>query len=231
MYGQQFSSPAASAAKWIFFGFIAIVLMAILLGTNIKDATWFNPKIAAAEANRINIETAHQQATYELQERLANAQTEADIQAIQRDQNLLDAQYTHDIQALTQDLEHREIAFKTWVTFLNFAGSALSLAIVISMILWAGSKALVNVRSIPPREKPTHTFIPPIEKTIHPLPEREPYEPLESPQRRYERRLAERQQEITAQKEFNEMIVRMKAVLDPAQMSKEEYNKHPLAGD
>lgn len=229
---QQFQNPIASAAKWIFFGFVGIVLMAILLGADITDAKWFNPDIAAAEANRINTEAAHKQAVYELQEHLAQAQTEADIQAIQREQGLLDAEHQHNIQALAQDLAHREIAFKTWMTILTFVFGALSIAIVISTILWVGSKALTNVRSIPANTKPAQKFIPPIEKTIRPMLERKPsYDPLESPQRRYERRLAERQQELAAKKESNEMIARMKAILNPAEMSKEDYNKLPLAGD
>ena len=58
---QQFQNPIASAAKWMFFGFVGIVLMAILLGTDIKNSTWFNPGIAAAQAEQIQMETAHQQ--------------------------------------------------------------------------------------------------------------------------------------------------------------------------
>ena len=86
MYGQQFSNPIASAAKWMFFGFFGVILMAALLGANVKDAKWLNSDIAEAEAQRIQIEAAHQQATYELQEQLAQAQTVAEIQAIQREQ-------------------------------------------------------------------------------------------------------------------------------------------------
>ena len=105
MYG-QYQNQDTSAAKWIFFGFVGIIVIAILFGANIKDATWLNPGIAAAEAEKTQMEVAHQQQMNTLQEQLAAAQTEADIQTIQRKQKLLDAQYEHDVQALNQDLEH-----------------------------------------------------------------------------------------------------------------------------
>lgn len=229
MYGQQFSSPIASAAKWMFFGFVAIVLMAILLGADIKDATWFNPNIAAAEANRINVESAHQQATYELQERLTTAETESEIQTIQREKELLNAQYAHDIQILAQDVANHQTAFDTWMTLIVIIGRTMSIAIIIGVILWFGSKALANVRSVPLHEKTTHTFIPPIEKTIHPLPEQESYDPWSSPAYRRQRVKAARQEERNKRKE--EITALMKAFRDPSHMSTEQYNKYPLAGD
>ena len=198
MYG-QFQNQIASAAKWIFFGFIIVVIMALIIGVNIKGATWLNREIASAEANRINIENAHQQATYELQERLANAQTEAEIQDIQRKQKLLDAQYTHDIQALTQDLEHRETAFKTWMNVLTFLGGALSIAIVSSTVLWFGSKAIATVRTATPNAESSSASIPPI-KTIQPLPERRSYDPWQSEKYRREKIKESRYRERAARK-------------------------------
>ena len=198
MYG-QFQNQIASAAKWIFFGFIIVVVMALIIGVNIKGAKWLNREIASAEANRINIENAHQQATYELQERLANAQTEAEIQDIQRKQKLLDAQYTHDIQALTQDLEHRETAFKTWMNVLTFLGGALSIAIVSSTVLWFGSKAIATVRTATPNAESSSASIPPI-KTIQPLPERGFYDPWQSEKYRREKIKESRYRERAARK-------------------------------
>lgn len=137
------------AAKWMFVGFSAVVLIEFLLGANIKDATWLNSDIAAAEANRINIENTYQQATYELQQQLAQAQTEAEIREIQRQQALLEAQYQHDIMMLEQDLARRETAFRTWMTALTIIAWAFALALILSTTIWAGSKAIVVVRSIP----------------------------------------------------------------------------------
>jgi len=81
---------------------VATVLFGFLIGTS--GFTFFlNPEIAAAEANRINIETAHQQATYELQERLAQAQTDSEIQSLQMEQQILIAQH----ELLAQSIEDR----------------------------------------------------------------------------------------------------------------------------
>ena len=200
-----------------------------MMGLAFAGTDLLNPRTSSAEANRLNIEAIHQQAVYELQERLAAAKTDAEIQAIEREQELLNAQYEHDIQILAQDVANRQTAFKTWMTLIVIIGSAMSIAIVIGTILWVGSKALANVRTIPLYEKPTHTFIPPIEKTIHPLPEQEPYDPWSSPAYRRQRVKAARREERNGRKE--EITALMKAFRDPARMSTEQYNRSPLAGD
>lgn len=203
--------------------------MGILLGADITSAAWLNPEIASAEAMRLEIEARHMEETYKLQELLAQAQTEADIRAIEREQTLLDAQYQHDIQALQQDLEHRDIAFKTWMTILAFMGGALSFAIVIVTTVWVVA-ATKNVQPRPVYSQPAPTYIPPVEKKIVSVPKRESYEPL------FEQRLAERWQEIInkralTEKEASDIAVRMKTVTNPLRMSSTEYNKRPLAGD
>lgn len=210
----QYPNFFASAAKWMFLGFVCIILMALLLGANIKDATWFNPEIAKAEAKSIEIEATHQEATYKLQEQLAQAQTEAEIQSVQRQQKLLDAQYEHDRQALSQDLEHRETGFKTWMIVLTFVGGALSIAIIIATILWFGSRALVKVRTATPHSQSSASAsIPPI-NIIQPLPERETYDPWQS--RRYRRAKIK-------EARYRERVSR-KAALG------KDRNKMPLAG-
>jgi hypothetical protein len=208
---------------------IVLLMAGLMMGLSVAGIDLLNPNTSAAEANLMNIEAAHKQATYEVQERLDAAKTDAEIQAIQRDQDLLNAQYQHDIQILAQDVANRQTAFKTWMTILVIIGSAMSIAIVISTIMWVGSKVLVNVRSIPSYEKPTHTFIPPIEKTIHPLPEWEPYDPWATPIYRRQRIKGARQEERKQRKE--DIAARMESFRDPARMTKEEYNKRPLAGD
>jgi hypothetical protein len=184
MFG-QYQNSFASASKWLFLGFACIIVMALLLGMNVKDATWFNPEIAKAEAKSIEIEAAHQEATYKLQEQLAQAQTEAEIQSVQRQQKLLDAQYEHDIQALSQDLAHRETRFKTWMTVLTIVGGALSVAIIVCTVLWVGSKALVFVRTSTPHSQPSASTTNPPINNVQPLPAREPYDPWQS--QRYRR--------------------------------------------
>lgn len=222
MFGQQFPNPVASAAKWIFIGFFGVVLMGFLLGANFKDATWLNRDIAAAEADRINIDNAHQQATYELQERLATAQTEAEIQQIQREQGLLDARYQHDIQALAQDLSHRDVAFKTWMTVITIFGGALSIAVVLGTFFWTGSKVLASISFDP---TPTPKYIPPVKKRIVNLPERETYDPWTEPNYRSQKRTAAQDQER------KDRETHLKSISDPAKMSRDERNKLPLIGD
>lgn len=235
MFGQQYTSPIASAAKWIFFGFFMVVLMGFLLGTNFKDATWLNRDIAAAEAERIHIENAYQQETYNLQIRLAAAQTEAEIKEIQRQQALLDAQYQHDIQALSQDLAHRDLAFRTWMTVLTIFAAAAALTLFLGTTIWIGARARVYVQSHLPKETPMTRNVPPIEQRIPNVAEREPYDALDPKQILFEKRLNERLQEIVAEREEQleaEILeVRMSHLSDPSKMSRDQYNKLGRAGD
>jgi ABC-type multidrug transport system fused ATPase/permease subunit len=232
MYNQN--SPA-SGAKWFFFLAMVILLVTFALGFNVKDATWLNREIAIAQADRIKIENAHQQATYELQERLAAAKTEAEIKEIQRQQSRLDAQYQHDIQALSQDLAHRDLAFRTWMTVLTILASAFALAFLISSIILVVSKARVYVHSNLSKEVPMAKYVPPVKQWIPNLPERQPYDALKANQILFEKRLKERWQEITAerekQKDLELLAARMKYITDPAKMSGDKRNKLPLAAD
>jgi cell division protein FtsL len=232
MYNQN---SLATGAKWFFFLAMVILLGAVALGFNVKDATWLNRDIAAAEAERIHIENAYQQETYNLQIRLAAAAAEAEIKEIQRQQALLDAKYAHDIEVLKQDLAHRDLAFRTWMTALTILAGAFALSLLLSTTIWAGSRARVYVQSNLPKEVPMAQYVPQVEQWIPNLPERQPYDALDPKQVLFENRLNERLQEIVAehekQQEAELLAARMKYITDPAKMSGDKRNKLPLAGD
>lgn len=227
----SFPNQVSSAAKWIVIAFFGVIIMAILLGANLKDAKWLNSDIAEAEAHRIQVEAAHQQATYEIQERLANAQTEAEIQQIQREQKLLDAQYQHDIQALEQDLAHRDLAFRTWMTVLTILASAFALTLLLGTIIWIGSRAWVYIQANSRKEIAMAKTIPPVTKWIPNLPEREPYDPWMDPEYRRQQRDAARDQERKEREANKTIAARIRGITNAEQMGKDEYNKLPLAGD
>lgn len=234
MFGQQYASPLASAAKWIFFGFFMVVLMGFLLGTNFKDATWLNRDIAAAEADRIKIENAYQQETYNLQIRLDTAKTEAEIREIQRQQALLDAKYAHDIEALSQDLAHRDLAFRTWMTVLTILAGAFALMLLLTTTIWVGSRARVYVQSNLPKEAPMAKNVPPVAQRIPNLPEREPYDPWADPNYRRRMKTAAKNQEQKAREEQKEAELKaacMKHIPDPAKVSRDQYGGLSQAGD
>lgn len=233
MYGQQFSNQGSSAPKWIFFGLLGIILMGFLLGMNIKDATWLNSGIAKAEAERIQVETAHQQATYELQIRRETAQTEAEIRQIQREQEKLDAQHAHDLQVLNQDIANRQ----RWADFLINAATILSIGAgilaALSTLTLVMAKSIAMVRAVPsaapvipaPRTIPEITMIPSV-------PEREPYDPWASPDYRRQQRDAAKQEERKEREEMQTLADRMRSLSNnPARMSSADYYKRPLAGD
>ena len=235
MYG-QFQNSVSSAAKWIVFALFGVIGMAILFGANLKDAKWLNSDIAEAEAHRIQVEAAHQQATYELQERLTAAQTEAEIQQIQREQKLLDVQYEAEIQKIAQDVVNRQRWADVKINLVIFAGGALSIVTMLGGLIIAIAKAIAILRTAPknqPPAPPTRSL--PDIQVIWPLPERVSDEPLKTPQQsadplqqHFEMRLNEEfARAMAEQKERDEVISRMRSILDHARMSKSQYNGLP----
>ena len=75
-------------------------------------------------------------------------------------------------------------------------------------------------------------FVPPVEKRIPSLAEREPYDALDPKQILFASRLDERLQEIAAERGHRDdaqlLVARMRAISDPAKMSSEQYRKSPL---
>lgn len=210
-------------------GLVKIILvltgLGVLIGALVSNTDLINPKTSDAKVSQMNVETAHQQAIYQLEERIALAKTDAEIQAIKREEALLDAQYERDIQSLNQDLVNREIAFKTLMIVLVIISSALAIALVIGLILWVGSKALVNIRSAEMYAKSIQTSVPRIEKTIYPMPARGSYDPWNSPVYRYQKRKAAQREERKEREKA--IIISMKSFKDPSRISAEEYNKIP----
>ena len=229
----SYPNQGSSAAKWIFTGFFGVMLVVFLLGMNIKEATWLNSGIARAEAERIQVETAHQQATYELQIRRETAQTEAEIRQIQREQEMLDAQHAHDLKVLDQDIANRQ----RWADFVINAAAILSIGAgvltALSIFTLVVAKSVAMVRAVPsatpvisaPRTVPEIKMIPYV-------PEREPYDPWASPDYRRQQRDAAKQEELKEREEMQVLADRMRSLgNNPAQMSSAEYYKQPLAGD
>lgn len=230
MYG-QFQNSVSSAAKWIVFAFFGVIVMAILLGANLKDAKWINPDIADSEAYRIRIDAEHQRAMDQLDEQLKATQNEAAVKEIQRQQSLLDAKYQHDIQALNQDLAHQDLAFRTKMAVWTILASAFALLLFVITVIWVSSRAWVYIQANSRKENAMVKNIPPVEKWIPNLPEREPYDPWNDPSYRRQQRVAAQDQERKEREEIRTIVARMKGLSNSKQISKNEYDELPLAGD
>jgi hypothetical protein len=213
---------------------VTALIAGTILGLAMAGIDLLNPHTAAAEADRIGVETAHQQAVYQLQEQRETAKTEAQIREIERQQTLLDAQYQHDIQVLSQNLAHREMGFKIWMAVIAMLGGAIAATVFVGSTILIGSRALVYVRSSasnekPIEERPMTNRVPPPETKV---PIRESYDPLGATAILYEKRINERLQEISQQeeKELDDealLEARMRAAVNPARMSSQEYRKRP----
>src|SRR6185436_13226973 len=72
---------------------IVLLIAGVITGLSASGTDILNPHTSAAEANRVNAETAHQQALDRLQEQLEQAKTEAEIASIKRQQEAEEKRY------------------------------------------------------------------------------------------------------------------------------------------
>lgn len=229
----NYQNGQATGAKWFFFLAMVILIGAVALGFNIKEATWLNSGIAEAEAERIQVETAHQQATNDLQIRRETTQTEAEIRRILREQEKLDAQHAFDLQVLNQDIANRQRWADSLIAAVTILSIGVGVLVVLSTFTLVVAKAVTMVRTVPSAEpiaSPAPQTIPEIQM-IPSVPERESYDPWASPDYRQQKRAAAQQAERKEREEMQALANRMKFFSDPTHMSSAEYNKRPLAGD
>jgi hypothetical protein len=221
---------------------IVLLVAGLVVGLSVSGIDLLNPNTSAAEANLMTIEAAHKDALYKLEESKRAAQTDAELRQILREQESLDALHEDTIQTLEQKRTNRQRWTDAAIAIATFIGNATGITIVLAVlgaVVTSIVKAIASARSVPAEHRPAAPAraMPEIQ-IIHPLPERQSYEPLdwsqpnsESLQELHDRRLAERMREITQPKETDLLKARMRAVSDPARMSSTEYHKRPLAGD
>lgn len=134
-----------------------VVLMVILIvagsifGMAVSGADIFNPAASAAEANRINAETDHQQAIFEQEQRLSEVQTTAQIEAIQREQDI--AQQKAEL-ALTYEQKVNEAKLAGYESFVSIRnillwviGAVASIGSLLAIGLTLVPKAILTLRT------------------------------------------------------------------------------------
>lgn len=205
MYGNTISS----GAKWIFFGFVGVVMMAILLGTDLKKSTWLNREIAAADARDKNVETAYKEQQYQLTMAQEQMRLEAErerLVAERETQKALDA----------QKIANRQVAFETWMTVLSWVGGALCIVLIITTVIVVTAWGLPRIKNTTPRT--------PIGRSAHLL---NPEEDDEIKKYWRKRREMARENEQWF-RNMALMEARMKAAVDPGSISKDRRDKLPL---
>lgn len=123
-----------------------VVLMVILMiggaifGTAISDADYLNPATSNAEANQIIAETNHQQTVYRETERLAKAQTDAQIQAIELERQTAEQQAQIALEYERQHNEKKLVAYENFMQMVNMLIWAVGIAVGIAIVLVVGLK-------------------------------------------------------------------------------------------
>ena len=134
-----------------------VVLMVILIvagsifGMAVSGADIFNPAASAAEANRINVETNHQQAIFEQEQRLSEVQTTAQIEAIQREQEIA-KQKAEMALIYEQKVNEAKLAgYESFISLRNILiwalGIVASIGSLLAIGLTLGPKAILMLRT------------------------------------------------------------------------------------
>ncbi|HRQ23810.1 MAG TPA: hypothetical protein PLF42_10330, partial [Anaerolineales bacterium] len=145
------------------------------------------------------------------------------------------------IQTIEQKRANRQRWADAAIAVATFIGNAAGITIVLAVlgaVVTTIVKAIASARSVSVEQRPAaQARVMPEIQIVSPLPERQPYEPLdwipptgETLQQLHDRRLAERMQEVTQQKEADLFEARMRALSDPARISREQYHRFPNAG-
>lgn len=116
---------------------VLLVLLAagLITGLSVSGVDILNPQTSAAEANRMDVETDHQEAMYEQQERLAQTQADAQIQTIQREQDMANAQITFDKEMLALEVRNQERWAIAWQQIVVWFGGAFSIIVTLFAVL------------------------------------------------------------------------------------------------
>lgn len=80
----NYQNGQTTGAKWFFFLAMVILLGAVALGANIKDAKWWNREIASATANQMNVATDIERQKAELELQVLRTQTEIQVAEMKR---------------------------------------------------------------------------------------------------------------------------------------------------
>ncbi|GAB4404253.1 MAG: hypothetical protein OHK003_32190 [Anaerolineales bacterium] len=143
MYNQN---SLATGAKWFVFLAMVILLGAVALGDNIKDAKWWNREIASAIANQMNVATDIERQKAELELQVLRTQTEIQVAEMKRQAEYEAAKQQQEFEAAAiaeaQKAEFRSGFYNT----LN-AGLMVLLVAVGIVVTVAGVNASLGLRT------------------------------------------------------------------------------------
>lgn len=97
----NYQNGQATGAKWFFFLAMVILLGAVALGANIKDAKWLNRDIASATANEMNVATDIDRRKAELDLQVIQTQTEIQVAEMKRQAEYEAAKQQQELNAAT----------------------------------------------------------------------------------------------------------------------------------
>lgn len=142
----NYQNSAATGAKWFFFLAIVILIGAVALGVNLKDAKWMNGDIASATADQITTETEIGRKKAELDLKMLEVQTEIQIEEQKRQAEHEAAKQQQEFEAAAvaeaQKAEFRSGFYNT----LN-AGLMVLLVAVGIVVTVAGVNASLGLRT------------------------------------------------------------------------------------
>ncbi|WKZ44927.1 MAG: hypothetical protein QY302_03930 [Anaerolineales bacterium] len=144
MYNQNGHS---SGAKWLFFLAMVVLMGAVALGANLKEAKWLNGKIASATAYEMNVQTDIERQKADLDLQVLKAQTENQINQMNQQAEYAAAKRQQELNESTvAAMQKADFQAGLYDTF-NFGLMVVMIAIGVALTV-AGIAAAIGVYKI-----------------------------------------------------------------------------------
>lgn len=136
----NYQNGQTTGAKWFFFLTMVILLGAVALGFNLKDAKWLNREIASATANQMNVATDIDRQQAELDLQVRKMQTEIQITQMRQQ-----AEYAAEKQQ--QELNDAAMASQQWANFQTGLYNTITFGILVVMMAVGISLAFIGIHA------------------------------------------------------------------------------------
>jgi hypothetical protein len=134
----NYQNGQATGAKWFFFLAMLILLGAVALGANIKDAKWWNREIASATADQMKVATDIDRRKAELDLQVLQTQTEIQVAEMKR-------QAEYEAAKQQQELNAATTAAMQWSNFQAGLYNTINIGLMVLMIAVGAALTIAGI--------------------------------------------------------------------------------------
>lgn len=138
--------------RWIAVTALTVATTMCVSACSFADASWLSPELASAQAGEINVEATHRDLVYRTDERLYEKQIDAQINAIERQEELADLEHSQHLDELEKERLHQEALRQQEIAERQLRSEheaalieALTIAVFIGLLMLCAGMAIAIV--------------------------------------------------------------------------------------